>query len=210
MKIKVLFAATLFSVLSYAQNGIIRGTVYEDETSEPLFYANAQIPNENAVAFTDFDGHFELSLAPGTYSLEISFLGLTTLIIPDVKVVAGEVVAFENLRLKPTTNELMTVTVTASAMRNTESALLDVKRKSATVMDGISAQNFKRIGDGNAAAAVTRVPGVSIQGGKYVFVRGLGDRYTKTQLMSMDIPGLILTVTRSRWIFFQPIFYRIL
>ena len=190
MKIKVLFAATLFSVLSYAQNGIIRGTVYEDETSEPLFYANAQIPNENAVAFTDFDGHFELSLAPGTYSLEISFLGLTTLIIPDVKVVAGEVVAFENLRLKPTTNELMTVTVTASAMRNTESALLDVKRKSATVMDGISAQNFKRIGDGNAAAAVTRVPGVSIQGGKYVFVRGLGDRYTKTQLMSMDIPGL--------------------
>jgi hypothetical protein len=57
-------------------------------------------------------------------------------------------------------------------------------------MDGISAQNFKRVGDGNAAAAVTRVPGVSIQGGKYVFVRGLGDRYTKTQLMRMDIPGL--------------------
>ena len=37
---------------------------------------------------------------------------------------------------------------------------------------------------------LTRVPGVSIQGGKYVFVRGLGDRYTKTQLMRMDIPGL--------------------
>ena len=173
-----------------AQNGIIRGTVYEDETNEPLFYANAQIPSAGAVAFTDFDGNFELSLEPGTYSLEISFLGLATLVIPDVEVVAGEVVAFENLRLKPSTNELMTVTVTASAMRNTESALLDVKRKSATVMDGISAQNFKRIGDGNAAAAVTRVPGVSIQGGKYVFVRGLGDRYTKTQLMGMDIPGL--------------------
>src|SRR5210317_235765 len=185
-----IYCALLLSTAVAAQNGIIRGTVYEDETNEPLFYANAQIPSESAVAFTDFDGHFELSLAPGTYSLEISFLGLTTLIIPDVKVVAGEVVAFENLRLKPTTNELMTVTVTASAMRNTESALLDVKRKSATVMDGISAQNFKRIGDGNAAAAVTRVPGVSIQGGKYVFVRGLGDRYTKTQLMGMDIPGL--------------------
>ena len=185
-----IYCALLLSTAVAAQNGIIRGTVYEDETNEPLFYANAQIPSESSVAFTDFDGHFELSLAPGTYSLEISFLGLTTLIIPDVKVVAGEVVAFENLRLKPTTNELMTVTVTASAMRNTESALLDVKKKSATVMDGISAQNFKRIGDGNAAAAVTRVPGVSIQGGKYVFVRGLGDRYTKTQLMSMDIPGL--------------------
>ncbi|REJ60818.1 MAG: TonB-dependent receptor [Bacteroidetes bacterium] len=190
MKIKALFTALLFSVLSYAQNGIIRGTVYEDETSEALFYANAQIPSTGAVAFTDFDGNFELSLEPGTYNLEISFLGLATLTISDVKVEAGKVTAFENLRLKPSTNELMTVTVTASAMRNTESALLNVKKKSATVMDGISAQNFKRVGDGNAAAAVTRVPGVSIQGGKYVFVRGLGDRYTKTQLMRMDIPGL--------------------
>lgn len=190
MKIKALFTALLFSVLSYAQNGIIRGTVYEDETSEALFYANAQIPSAGAVAFTDFDGNFELSLEPGTYDLEISFLGLATLTISDVKVEAGKVTAFENLRLMPSTNELMTVTVTASAMRNTESALLDVKKKSATVMDGISAQNFKRVGDGNAAAAVTRVPGVSIQGGKYVFVRGLGDRYTKTQLMRMDIPGL--------------------
>ncbi|MGB0508663.1 MAG: TonB-dependent receptor domain-containing protein [Schleiferiaceae bacterium] len=190
MKIKALFAALLFSLISYAQNGIIRGTVYEDETNEALFYANAQIPSTGAVAFTDFDGNFELNLEPGTYDLEISFLGLATLTISDVKVEAGKVTAFENLRLKPSTNELMTVTVTASAMRNTESALLDVKKKSATVMDGISAQNFKRVGDGNAAAAVTRVPGVSIQGGKYVFVRGLGDRYTKTQLMSMDIPGL--------------------
>lgn len=190
MKIKALFAALLFSLISYAQNGIIRGTVYEDETNEALFYANAQIPSTGAVAFTDFDGNFELNLEPGTYDLEISFLGLATLTISDVKVEAGKVTAFENLRLKPSTNELMTVTVTASAMRNTESALLDVKKKSATVMDGISAQNFKRVGDGNAAAAVTRVPGVSIQGGKYVFVRGLGDRYTKTQLMRMDIPGL--------------------
>ncbi len=190
MKRLFFFLTLVFSSAIFAQNGIIRGTVYEDETSEALFYANAQIPSTGAVAFTDFDGNFELQVAPGTYSLEISFLGLATLVIPDVTVEAGKVVAFENLRLKPSTNELMTVTVTASAMRNTESALLDVKKKSATVMDGISAQNFKRIGDGNAAAAVTRVPGVSIQGGKYVFVRGLGDRYTKTQLMSMDIPGL--------------------
>jgi outer membrane receptor protein involved in Fe transport len=31
---------------------------------------------------------------------------------------------------------------------------------------------------------------VSVEGGKYVFVRGLGDRYTKTTLNSVDIPGL--------------------
>ena len=66
MKIKALFTALLFSSL-FAQNGIIRGTVYEDETSEALFYASAQVPSVGAVAFTDFDGNFELSLEPGTY-----------------------------------------------------------------------------------------------------------------------------------------------
>ena len=58
MKIKALFTALLFSILSYAQNGIIRGTVYENETSEALFYASAQVPFVGAVAFTDFDGNF--------------------------------------------------------------------------------------------------------------------------------------------------------
>ena len=62
-------------------------------------------------------------------NLKSVFGGLATMIIPDVEVIAGEVTAFENIRLKPTSNELMTVTVTASAMRNTESALLDVKRE---------------------------------------------------------------------------------
>ena len=190
MKKVIALVVLLLSTPLMGQNGIIRGTVYEEETSEALFYANAQILSAQLVSFTDFDGNFEISLEPGTYSLEISFLGLATLVIPDVEVISGKVTAFTNLRLKPSTNELMTVTVTASAMRDTESALLDVKRKSAAVIDGVSAQNFKRIGDGNAAAAITRVPGVSIQGGKYVFVRGLGDRYTKTQLMGMDIPGL--------------------
>lgn len=32
--------------------------------------------------------------------------------------------------------------------------------------------------------------GVSVEGGKYVYVRGLGDRYTKAILNGVDIPGL--------------------
>jgi len=44
--------------------------------------------------------------------------------------------------------------------------------------------------DSDAGAAIKRVTGVSVQDGKYVFVRGLGDRYTKTLLNGMTIPGL--------------------
>jgi TonB-dependent receptor len=82
------------------------------------------------------------------------------------------------------------VVVTAKAIRTTEEALLTVKRKSPNVMDGISAASFRLIGDANAAAAAKRVTGVSVEGGKYIYVRGLGDRYTKTMLNGVDIPGL--------------------
>src|SRR5690606_10803398 len=86
--------------------------------------------------------------------------------------------------------ELQEVVVTAQAIRTSEEALLTVKRKSANLLDGISSANFRKIGDSDAASAVKRVPGVSVEGGKYVFVRGLGDRYTKSTLNGVDVPGL--------------------
>jgi len=87
-------------------------------------------------------------------------------------------------------SELETVTIAATAIRTTENALMSVKRNAPNLMDGISASTFRQIGDGDAAGAVKRVTGVSIEGGKYVYVRGLGDRYTKTVLNGVDVPGL--------------------
>ena len=71
--------------------------------------------------------------------------------------------------------------------RNTESALMTIKMESPNLVDGISSANFRKMGDSDAAASMKRVPGVSVEGGRYVFVRGLGDRYTKTILNGVDI-----------------------
>src|SRR5690606_31622916 len=47
---------------------------------------------------------------------------------------------------------------------------------------------ISRGGSSDAADAMERVTGASVQGGKYVFVRGLGDRYANTQLNSAELP----------------------
>ena len=88
------------------------------------------------------------------------------------------------------TNSLETVVITTTVRKNTESAVLDLQKNSITLLDGLSAQGIKSSGASNIANAVKNVPGVSIQGGKYVYVRGLGDRYTKSILNGVDIPGL--------------------
>ncbi len=173
-----------------AQNGIIRGTVLEDSNGEPLFGVTVQINGTTTGAITDFEGKFDISIAPGSYELQASFVSFQTITISGLIVEAGEVTIIDQIRLKEDVELLNEVIVTAEVIKTTEAALLTVKRKSANLIDGISEASFKKIGDSDAADAVKRVTGVSIEGGKYVYVRGLGDRYTKTMLNGVDIPGL--------------------
>ena len=182
----------LLGVTSFAQTekGIIRGTIIEDSSGEPLYGVAVVIKGTTNGAVTDFDGKFEIKAVPGTYDIQASFVSYKTLTVSGVEVIAGEVTVFNNLRLLDDVEELQEVVVTADVIRQSESALLTVKKKSINVIDGISSENFKKIGDSDAGSAAKRVTGVSVEGGKYVYVRGLGDRYTKTMLNGLDIPGL--------------------
>lgn len=172
-----------------AQDGTIRGTMYDDTNGEPILFGTILIDETGDGTTSDLDGAYTLQLAPGTYNLTFQYLGFADLKISDVIVESGKVTQLE-ARLKEDAEVLDEVVITASQARNTEAALATIKRKSTNVIDGISSASFKRMGDSNAAAAAKRVPGVSIQNGKYVYVRGLGDRYTKSILNGMDIPGL--------------------
>jgi len=173
-----------------AQNGYIRGTVYDDLTGDVLPGINILIEGTTIGTITDLDGNFNIEIEPGIYTIKASFISYETLVISDIQVKPKEVSLFENLRLKEARIQLAEVTITAKEVRNTEAALNTIKMKSANVMDGISAVTLKKIGDSDAASSMKRIPGVSVEGGKYVFVRGLGDRYTKTTLNGLDIPGL--------------------
>ncbi len=182
--------ALTFSFSSLAQSGIIRGTVIEDSNGEPLFGVTVQIKGTTNGAITDFDGKFEIRTAPGVYDLQASFVSFQTVTVSGLSVEENNVTVIDQIRLKEDVELLEEVVVTAEVIKTTEAALLTVKRKSASLIDGISAASFRKIGDSDAAGAVKRVTGVSVEGGKYVYVRGLGDRYTKTMLNSVDIPGL--------------------
>ncbi|MEQ9468846.1 MAG: carboxypeptidase-like regulatory domain-containing protein [Ekhidna sp.] len=185
-----LFAFLIVSINAFGQQGIIRGTVIEDSNGEPLFGVTVQIKGTTNGAITDFDGKFEIKTSPGTYDLQASFVSFQTITISGLIVEANEVTLIDQINLKEDVALLDEVVVTAEVVKTTEAALLTVKRKSANLIDGISAASFRKIGDSDAASAAKRITGVSIEGGKYVYVRGLGDRYTKTLLNGMDIPGL--------------------
>jgi TonB-dependent receptor len=191
MKISTILTL-LFTILAtsiFSQNGTLRGTVYDDTNGETIPFATVFVKETGGGTGTDLDGAYELNLAPGTYNIVFSFIGYSDFEIKDVVFIADKIEVLD-IRMKEEGQMLEQVVVTAKQIRNSEVALATIRRKSVNLLDGVSSQTFEKTGDGNAAEALKRVTGVSIEGGKHVYVRGLGDRYTKTILNGMVIPGL--------------------
>lgn len=185
IKLLVLILFTIFNV--NGQTGKIAGTIMDGEFNEPMAFANVLIKNTTKGTTSDFDGKYFIDVEAGNYTLVFSYIGYQTIEISDVVVKSNDEVIVD---VTLNTNSLETVVITTTVRKNTESAILDLQKKSITLLDGLSAQSIKSSGASNIASAVKNVPGVSIQGGKYVYVRGLGDRYTKSILNGVDIPGL--------------------
>ena len=193
MKLKnFLLSITLafFAQTILAQTGTITGKVIEAESGFEVIGGNVVIQGTTTGNSTDLDGVFKFDVSPGTYTLECSYIGFDNMVIKDVLVKANEVTTID-IQLGENPVELdLGATIVAKRVNSSEAAVLAIQKKSATVLDVMSSAQISKSGDNNVAAAVKRVTGVTVEGGKYIYVRGLGDRYSKTTLNGATIPGL--------------------
>ena len=63
------------------------------------------------------------------------------------------------------------------------------QRNATGIVNSVTTEQIERSPDSDAAQAVQRVSGVTVQDGKYVFVRGLGERYTTASLNGARLPS---------------------
>ena len=188
----LLFGVSIVSVGSISAQsakGKIAGKVVDAETGDPMMFANIKIDGTSMGAASDLNGSFTIhTVPPGAYTLIIKYMGYADTKVTGVNVVAGQTTPV-NASLKPEIIESEEVVVTAKALRNTEAVLLKDRQKSLAISDAVSAEAISRAGSGNAAEAMKQITGASVVDGKYVYVRGLGDRYTSTQLNGAEIPS---------------------
>lgn len=169
--------------------GVVWGVVTDAATKEPLLDATVTVVGTKQKATADLDGRFRLELSPGTYELRIWYEGHQAQRIQGLTVVAGTVLR-ANVVLegdKAAAEDVVEVEVTPD--RASASAQLAIRRNSASVGDAVSAQEIARTPDRNAADAARRIVGATVVGGKYVFVRGLGDRYSNSLLNGTPLPS---------------------
>lgn len=184
----IIILCTVFN--AYSQTGTVRGQIIDSETGEELIAVSVFEKEFSRGTSTDFEGRFSLDLPVGTHEIEVSYISYQTQIIQDIEVKENEVTVLPEILLQESGLVLEEAVVTAKANRSSEAAVMLLKKNSTTLLDGISSSNIKLVGDATAIEAAKRVTGVSIEDGKYIYVRGLGDRYTKVQLHNVDIPGL--------------------
>ncbi|MBD3617652.1 MAG: TonB-dependent receptor [Gracilimonas sp.] len=189
---KYLLTILLFLLMSaqgLAQRGTVTGVVVDKETGEELIGANVFIRSISQGAATDISGRYNLRLEPGVYTLEFSFITFQKQIVEDVEVEAGKVLQLD-IVLVPDNEALDEVIISARRLDNNEASLLRLQQKSLPVQDGISSEEMSRAGFSNSAESMRQVTGASVEGGKFIVMRGLGDRYS---ISSMD--GVVLPTT---------------
>lgn len=81
------------------------------------------------------------------------------------------------------------VVVSASRLKGTATAVLEERKQQAFVAEIMGSEQISRSGDSDAAAALRRVTGLTLVDGKFIYVRGLGERYSSTQLNSSAVPS---------------------
>jgi len=83
--------------------------------------------------------------------------------------------------------------VTVGRSQSASQSLMNERLNDEVVTDILGAEFISRLGDSTVAAALKRVPGLSLVGGKFVYIRGLGERYSSTYLNGARIPSPDLT-----------------
>lgn len=193
-KIKYHFICYLFLTLFIhthllGQKGMIIGTILDQETGEPLIGATVTLEAAPSIGtVSDLDGNFELKVAPRTHTILFSYLGYQEKKVVGVKLSKGEIKTL-NINLVSDAVKLAIVEVVDEAILRTENSTLINRRNAEAIQNSFSAEGIRKFALSDVGTVMKKVTGATVSAGKYVYVRGLGDRYSITQLNGLVIPS---------------------
>ena len=164
------------------------GVVRDEANAITLPGVPVEVIGTGEVVYTDVDGRYVLQVPPGTYQVKVLMEGYQEKLI-NVTTGSERVVNVDVGLAMTSFSETVTVTAAAIDVATSSAEAQLIERKNSQVItDNLGAQEMKANGDGDAAAAIQRVTGLSLVDNQYVFVRGLGERYSNTTLAGSVLP----------------------
>jgi outer membrane receptor protein involved in Fe transport len=172
-----------------AQTGLIHGRVIDEATGEEIIGATVLLEGTGLGASTGLDGEYRIAnIPPGSYVLAVSMVSYAKKRVTDVHVKGAEPLKLD-IGLGSENIEAAEVVIEAQMLLENEALLLKSRQRSAVISDGISAENIARTTSSSAADAIATVTGVTVVDDRYIYLRGLGDRYNTTLLNGVVLPS---------------------
>ena len=179
----------LVAPLSAQGPGRIVGRVVDAAQGSPIAGAQVELIGGDRRVITALDGRYTISGVPaGDAAIRVRMIGYTVKLVSGI-LVPADAAAEQDVALGAAVVELDEIAVTSEAERGSVTRALDEQRTAVGIVNAVSSEQIQKSPDSDAGQAVQRVSGVTVQDGKYVFVRGLGERYTTTSLNGARIPS---------------------
>lgn len=171
----------------FSQKGILKGKIVDGRTQETLIGASVtikEIPDKGVVS--DTDGLYSISLPVGFYTVVASYISYATLEITNIEIKKEEPVVLD-IDMKETAQDMGEVIVVARMDMEAEKALMIERQQATVAVENLGAKEMSLKGLSTVADGIKKVTGISMEGNRKVYVRGLGDRYSMTSLNGFPI-----------------------
>ncbi|NBB93470.1 MAG: TonB-dependent receptor [Gammaproteobacteria bacterium] len=169
-------------------SGMLRGRVVSTEDGSPVVGARVFVSGTPVEARTDDDGQFSVEVPAGDYAVSVLHSEFATRTVDDVAIRKdGE--TRRDFELPPSGLELAEYVVVEPYIEGSVTSVIAEQRETSGVANIIGTEQFSRSGDGDAGSALARVTGLTLVGGEFIYVRGLGERYSTTLLNGANVPS---------------------
>jgi len=181
------FLFVLVTWVQSSQTGVVSGAVLDASSGQPVRNATVAVDGAGQETKTDIDGNFRLELPAGKYKLRFTAENFNDALLDQVDVIAGRTIAASTVMSGRGTGTAGDVGERLAPIATAEAMTLE-RKLAPVVSDSVSAEEIRQTVASDAAGVLERVTGVSVVDNGYVYVRGLGERYSATMLNNAMLP----------------------
>ncbi len=169
-------------------DGVLNVKIISAETNRPIKDVQVFVSGLRQQLRTDDSGQLKATIPTGSYSVSLLHPAYSSQTQENVEISPDQTTDLA-FTLTPAGVELAEFVVLEPHLAGTLASVIEEQKTSTEVTTVMGAEQFTRSGDSDVASALRRASGLTLIGGQFIFIRGLGERYSSTLVNGAAVPS---------------------
>lgn len=169
-------------------DGVMTVKVLSVENNKPIKDVQIFVSGLREQFRTNEQGMLEANIPVGDYSVSLLHPAYSSQTQEEVEIKKDQTTEL-SFNLTPAGVELEEYVVLEPYLAGTLASVIEEQKSSNEVTTVLGAEQFSRSGDSDVASALRRASGLTLVGGQFIFIRGLGERFSSTLVNGAAVPS---------------------